>query len=126
MCLAPLKPFRAYKVQALDGLFAEGFVCGDLAVAGGVFEAASGEARGNVDSAAFAEPAKEGFAVLGVKVREGVRADDVGDEAWEEFAEGFGGLGDFRVSQFPGHGVGVGCWSAAAVKGGFDCGAVDG
>jgi hypothetical protein len=87
--------FRPYEVEAVEGSFVEGFVCGDFTEAGGVFEAGSGEAGGNVDSAALVEPAEEWVAVLGEEVREGVGADDVGDEAGEELGDGFGGLGDF-------------------------------
>ena len=46
------------EIEAVECAFAQGFVGGDFAVAGGVFEAASGEAGGEVDFAAFVEPGR--------------------------------------------------------------------
>jgi hypothetical protein len=48
------------EVEAPEGLFAVGFMSGDFADAGGVFEAGSGEAGGTVDPAVFPDPAEQG------------------------------------------------------------------
>jgi hypothetical protein len=51
------------EVEAPEGLFAVGFMSGDFADAGGVFEAGSGEAGGTVDPAVFADTAEQGESV---------------------------------------------------------------
>ena len=99
---------------------------GYFPVASGILEAASGEAGGAVDPAAFAESAKEGVSVLREQVGEGVCADNGGVQAGEELGDGLGGFCDLPGGEVPEDGVGGGCGFAASVQGCLDGCAVNG
>ncbi len=96
LVLNRLEALGARKIEAVEGAFAQGFVCGYFAEAGGHFEALAGEAGGEVDFALVVQVADQRLPVRGEEVRKGIRADNVGVQPWEELGDRLHGFRDFR------------------------------